>query len=110
MPRDKEKQKEYNRLYNLKNKKVLLEKKLKRRKEQRDYIRKIKESPCFDCGQKFPYYVMDFDHINGKKKYNVSEFGRKSFSWKTIQEEIVKCVVVCSNCHRIRTFERNLVM
>ena len=29
----------------------------------KEYIRNLKEStPCKDCGKKYPYYVMDFDH------------------------------------------------
>ena len=29
----------------------------------------------------------------------VSAIANSSYSWKTIQEEIDKCEVLCSNCH-----------
>ena len=70
------------------------------------YIREIKEkNPCMDCKVWYPYYVMDFDHVRGRKHKNVSEL-IDSLSKKKIDEEIAKCEVVCSNCHRIRTHNR----
>ena len=72
------------------------------------YIREYKERhPCVDCKVQYPYYVMDFDHVRGRKHKNVSEL-ISSLSKKKIDEEIAKCEVVCSNCHRIRTHERKL--
>lgn len=70
------------------------------------YIREYKERhPCVDCKVQYPYYVMDFDHVRGKKQANVMELV-PSLSKKKIDEEIAKCEVVCSNCHRIRTHIR----
>ena len=70
------------------------------------YIRKLKEnSPCLDCGEYYPYYVMDFDHVRGKKHKNVMEL-IPTLSKKKIDQEIAKCEIVCSNCHRIRTHLR----
>lgn len=47
---------------------------LRRRKEVTDYLYKLKEeTPCTDCGLNYPYYVMDFDHLDGSNKsINVS--------------------------------------
>ena len=67
-----------------------------------------KNSSCVDCGfsgNKYPS-VLDFDHIGGIKKFNVSEFGRHTNSLKRVKEEIQKCEIVCANCHRIRTMKR----
>jgi lysyl-tRNA synthetase class I len=50
---------------------------------------------------------MDFDHVRGRKHKNVSEL-IDSLSKKKIDEEIAKCEVVCSNCHRIRTHNRRV--
>ncbi len=70
------------------------------------YIRDLKEkTPCLDCGISYPYYVMDFDHVRGKKHANVMEL-IPTLSKKKINEEIAKCELVCSNCHRIRTHIR----
>lgn len=72
------------------------------------YIRNLKESsPCLDCKKHFPYYVMDFDHVRGKKHANVMEL-ITTLSKKKIDEEIAKCEIVCSNCHRIRTHMRKV--
>lgn len=75
-----------------------------KRKQNQRFIQDHKESkPCMDCGVKYPYYVMDFDHIDNKD-YNVSQM--LTLSSNTILKEIEKCNLVCSNCHRIRTYKR----
>ena len=38
----------------------------------KDYIRKLKSEPCVDCNVAYPWYVMDFDHVRGEKKFNLS--------------------------------------
>jgi hypothetical protein len=73
------------------------------------YIQKIKtDNPCLDCKISYPYYVMDFDHVRGRKHKNVMEL-IPTLSKKLIDEEIAKCEIVCSNCHRIRTHDRKTV-
>lgn len=71
--------------------------------EKKTRVDALKDKPCMDCGQSFPPYVMDFDHRNpATKSFNIGRgFSRK---WATIEAEIAKCDLVCSNCHRIRTF------
>lgn len=76
-----------------------------RRFRVRKMVKKLKSVPCVDCHKKFPSYVMDFDHVRGEKTFNVGSLGN-SISFKRIQSEIAKCEVVCSNCHRIRTWKR----
>lgn len=72
------------------------------------YIQELKEkTPCMDCKMQYPYYVMDFDHVRGIKHKNVAEL-IPSLSKKKIDEEISKCEIVCSNCHRIRTHLRKV--
>lgn len=100
---DPEARKKYQREYQQKNKADLLEKKRVRREKQRKYIQKAKSKPCTDCGIKYPYWVMDFDHVRGKKRFNLNRLSKVSASWETIDAEIAKCEVVCSNCHRDRT-------
>jgi len=74
--------------------------------ETRRYVQELKESnPCSDCGQHFHYCVMDFDHVRGEKKFNVSQTGRFS-NLGAVKLEIAKCDLVCANCHRVRTFRR----
>ena len=72
------------------------------------YLRDLKtKTPCIDCGINYPYYVMDFDHVRGTKHANVMEL-IPTLSKKKIDEEIAKCEIVCSNCHRIRTHMRKM--
>lgn len=72
------------------------------------YLRELKEkTPCLDCKISYPYYVMDFDHVRGKKHKNVMELV-PTLSKKKIDEELAKCEIVCSNCHRVRTHMRKI--
>lgn len=57
---------------------------------------------CADCGYKKHHVALDFDHVKGEKEINLS-FAK---SINQAKEEIRKCEVVCSNCHRIRTYNR----
>ena len=72
------------------------------------YLKEVKEkNPCMDCKISYPYYMMDFDHVRGKKQANVAEL-INTLSKKRIDAEIAKCEVVCSNCHRARTYMRKM--
>lgn len=72
------------------------------------YIQDLKsKTPCLDCKISYPYYVMDFDHVRGRKHKNVMEL-IPTLSKKKIDEEISKCEIVCSNCHRERTHSRKI--
>ncbi len=65
--------------------------------------RSLKTGPCVDCGNCFPYPAMDFHHINpSTKKGAVSQLALNGWSKSSILEEIGKCILLCSNCHRIR--------
>lgn len=80
---------------------------MKSRAERRERIKRkmmefYKDHPCVDCGETDPR-VLDFDHINDDKKYNVSTLLRKEYSWDSILKEADKCEVRCANCHRKKT-------
>jgi hypothetical protein len=68
------------------------------------WLAKRKDSPCLDCGHKFPPECMDFDHLHSK----VNEVSKlvSSGMISLLEKEIAKCELVCSNCHRIRTAKR----
>ena len=63
------------------------------------------ETPCADCGYHWNPWQMQFDHIKGEKVGNVGTMIRRT-SHKVLFEEIVKCEMVCANCHADRTHER----
>ena len=84
----------------------------KRRKKSRTKIRKFLQEykstkRCADCKEYYPYWIMEFDHLKNKN-FTISQFSSKTMSMKIIKEEISKCEVVCSNCHRNRTFNRSI--
>ena len=58
---------------------------------------------CRNCGQTFEDCCYDFHHINPEEKdFNISNpqtNGAKS--WFKIRDELKKCVLLCSNCHRL---------
>lgn len=81
----------------------------KKRHREKDYLRRqrvvdsyksLKENySCFFCEETEPV-CLDFHHIDPKTKlFNIGkELGRKSK--QKIDDEIEKCVILCSNCHR----------
>jgi hypothetical protein len=70
-----------------------------KRSEVRDYVVSLKLS-CSECGESHPA-TLDFHHLFANtKEANVADMIGSGFSKKRIIEEINKCVVLCSNCHR----------
>jgi len=60
-----------------------------------------------DCGIKYPWYVMQFDHRNpDTKEFIISKLAWAGKTLVEIEEEINKCDLVCANCHAIRTYSR----
>lgn len=79
---------------------------VERRRALAKYAQAAKQYPCVDCKVQYPYYVMEFDHVRGKKLGAVCNLINEAVKMEVLQAEIAKCEVVCSNCHSIRTFER----
>lgn len=71
----------------------------------RKMLRELKDVPCTDCDVKYPYYVMQFDHVSDDKKYEPARLV-KNGSVRILLEETAKCEVVCGNCHAERTHQR----
>ena len=100
-PKNKKKRKQYLKQWNKDNKEKQQIYHIKIYNKIRKIIEKAKYQPCLDCNVKYPYYVMDFHHTKNNKSLNVG----LSRSIKRTIEEIKKCIVICSNCHRVRTWK-----
>jgi hypothetical protein len=103
--RDPARQREAEHRWYRANRERVYAKKNRKRERLRARIKAAKEVPCTDCGVCYPFYVMDFDHVDGEKVMDVSKvvnFG----SVTKLERELTKCEVVCANCHRERTWRR----
>ena len=86
---------------------VQQQKAAQKRRDRLAIINGIKEqTPCADCGQFFLGCQMDFEHVDPSTKELKIGPSLGSASMKRIMDEIAKCEIVCSNCHRLRTWLR----
>ncbi|HSI20566.1 MAG TPA: hypothetical protein VLA04_02560 [Verrucomicrobiae bacterium] len=99
---NQDKLREYRRLWYYRNVEHAKAKVLARRMELVRFIEEIKANlSCEVCGENHPR-CLDFHHRDpAQKKALIGGIARKK-SWKKerIIEEINKCSVLCSNCHR----------
>ena len=96
-------QRAYTRAHYTSNKEYYASKSEDHRKKMQALVRGLKDVPCSDCGVRYPHYVMDFDHVRGRKTKQVADMVSRSMSERAIRKEAEKCDVVCANCHRERT-------
>jgi hypothetical protein len=61
--------------------------------------------PCVDCGEA-DVVVLQFDHLHNKR-FDLAQMLSGGWTWRAIEQEIAKCEVRCSNCHRLRTARRH---
>lgn len=61
---------------------------------------------CIDCAEDYPHFVLEFDHLPEFKKFGQVSHILKKYGPDKAWEEIAKCDVVCSNCHKLRTNAR----
>ena len=72
-----------------------------RAKQNKKNLTDLKESiSCSACDEYYPACCMDYHHLDPSiKEKGVSQMISGN-SWKKIEEEISKCILVCANCHR----------
>lgn len=57
---------------------------------------------CQDCGENKPW-LLSFHHKNSyEKEFNISSF--RTYRWSLLEKEILKCDLLCHNCHYKRHF------
>lgn len=99
-------QRDYAKQHYRENRQRYAERNLEYKAEIKQLVRQAKAKPCMDCGMQYPYCVMDFDHQpEFEKRSAVSMMENGRYNMQRVVEEIAKCQVVCSNCHRLRTFK-----
>lgn len=62
---------------------------------------------CMDCGITGDPIIFDFDHRDPIQKGWIPSKLMRCPNQETIEREIAKCDLVCSNCHRVRTRNGN---
>lgn len=75
--------------------------------ERKIWAIEYKGGKCVDCEASypsFPYVIFDFHHLDpSKKDMNWSKIRLTSI--QKMKDELDKCVLLCSNCHRVRHHE-----
>lgn len=60
----------------------------------------LKGGKCQICGYNKHPGALDFHHVDPATKSFAISGGGFSRSWKSLQAELQKCILVCANCHR----------
>ena len=79
---------------------------MRRRDERKLKLVEHFDNKCSDCGGIFPPCCYDFHHIDpSTKSFEIAP--RLDGNFETILKEAEKCIMICSNCHRIRHYKEN---
>lgn len=74
-----------------------------RQRYHKDSLVAFHGGECMDCHKVYMPFIMEFDHRDpSKKSFNISG-SRLNYAWERLLQESLKCDLVCSNCHRVRT-------
>lgn len=92
---------EYSKKHYINNKEQLINRNYIVKKSYKETLNSVKEKfNCFNCDCNIGI-CLDFHHIDELSKHdNVSYFAQCK-SIQKIYNEILKCIVVCANCHRM---------
>lgn len=72
----------------------------RRRKRLKDMALELKGGKCYFCGYSKCKGALEFHHLSEESKnFDLGTRGLTR-SWKKIEEELEKCILVCANCHR----------
>lgn len=74
------------------------------RQKIKDRAVEYKGGSCVKCGYNKCTRALEFHHNNpNEKDFHLSSY--KVLSWDKIKDELDKCIMVCSNCHKEIHFE-----
>ena len=76
-----------------------------RRSKKAEFVQKF-NSTCSKCKLTFPDYVFEFHHLDPETKEKTPS-QLFMLSDEKIEAELQKCIMVCSNCHKIIHHEDN---
>jgi hypothetical protein len=72
-------------------------------KKRRYSIKKMaveyKGGKCEKCGYNKYIGALEFHHVDGEKDFGIGAKGYTR-SWTKVKEELDKCTMLCSNCHK----------
>ena len=54
---------------------------------------------CLGCRKRYPAPLFEFHHWDSREKEFEIATGGMGRSWQAIVDELVKCVMLCANCH-----------
>ena len=85
--------------------------------KSKDYSKKLqnwledykKDFKCLKCGE-HRHWVLDFHHREPSQKENTVSTMLRTSSRQKILEEIEKCDILCSNCHRDLHYQERLMV
>lgn len=70
-------------------------------------IQRLKINGCAICGYNECDASLDFHHVNPEDKKFPLTLSDMNRSGKSIVEELIKCILLCKNCHAKLHYEEN---
>lgn len=89
----------YRKIYLIKNKDNVNKQRRKRGDKHKKQLIAYKGGKCQICGYNDCIAALDFHHVKREKKFDIGR-GGGCYSLRKLKEEVDKCILVCSNCHR----------
>ena len=71
-------------------------------------LRYAADKGCQKCGERDPR-LLEFDHLDpSTKSFTIAQILSKGYAWSSeaLRQEVRKCRILCSNCHRLHTIEQ----
>ena len=83
--------------------KISASEKRKRRAAVTRLIREFKTGKlCAGCDKPFAHYLLEFDHIHGVKRFNISQ--SRHLPIAVVLAEMAKCQLLCALCHKTKNW------